>query len=436
VDTYYWFKGDERQHTRQKNQLEYIVQADYWSRMWIVQEFTLAKKVFLLVGRDKISYDQLHRIGRYRRLFNGSHIISRSKTIAFINNRYGGLKGPRGLRFEYLFEGFGMLSCSIPQDGVFALLGLVGAREEELELVSMVDYNLTVWQLLQRILDSNVLANSPFRFTEQYNRFVIKGQQDKYMCGPIHVKLAPNSQWELCGPDDSRYTSVDGSSLRMAMAMRASPTMSYNEEPTGYYVVEIMMYTSEWRTTSKQSGVSVRLYSGDHYVSEKLLHYSIYVLVQDCDSQCTTTCTTHAILGFSWIFYSRGDRASGPAPAVPIDNSLINRTASANLYELMYKIQQRSAKMIEAASNKARVGMISDQHYLGGSVHYGLHTDLETMARLSTFALDLEISKAWPGFLESTFALDLEISKAWPIFLKWVMEQLHMPGFGKDAANR
>ncbi|CAG5138377.1 uncharacterized protein ALTATR162_LOCUS333 [Alternaria atra] len=41
------------------------------------------------------------------------------------------------------------------------------------------------------------------------------------------------------------------------------------------------------------------------------------------------------------------------------------------------------------------------------------------MAKHSTFALDLEISKAWPGLLESTFALDLEISKAWPIFLKW-----------------
>jgi hypothetical protein len=92
--------------------------------------------------------------------------------------------------------------------------------------------------------------------------------------------------------------------------------------------------------------------------------------------------------------------------------------------------------MIEAASDKVRVGVISDQRYLGGSLHYGLHTDLETMAKHSTFALDLEISKAWPGLLESTFALDLEISKAWPIFLKWVMEQLQMPGFGKDAANR
>lgn len=110
TDMYYRWKRDKRQHTRQKYQLLYIAQAEYWSRIWIVQEFILAKDITLLIGKDKIFYHKLCSIPKDGLFFDRSdRRILQTKMLTLIRYRAGSW-----WPFEYLFRAFGMLPCSVP----------------------------------------------------------------------------------------------------------------------------------------------------------------------------------------------------------------------------------------------------------------------------------------------------------------------------------
>lgn len=384
-----------RHHTRQRGQLRCILQAEYWSRMWIVQEFILAKDVQLLLGRNRLPYYELEKIIQDAPLIEESTGIlrSKSKIVALMSYR----RAPK--TFEALFGTFGMLPRSVPLDGVFALLGLLGDREEDLRLVSIADYSLTVWQLLQQILALKIIKSSPFTFAEQYNRYVIKGQRDNYMGGYVSLELKKNQPWKLCGADDSRYARAAGSSLKMAMAVRASRAIRYCEA-TNNDTVEITVYTPRWRTRSGQIGVSVGL-SLCFGLPPPLGSLSTRALVEACDSRCATTCTTHAVLGFSWTFYHMQERFHDPAPTTSIDVPLLASYASGNLSSrLLHNIWQRSMEMVEAISNKVRMTAGRPYKLVNSVIPYQMETDVETLVLLSTFVNNLEASKSWPELLE------------------------------------
>jgi hypothetical protein len=416
IDMYYWYKKDKRRYTRYKDRLEYIVQSEYWSRMWIVQEFFLAKDVILLAGKDKLSYDKFESIMEYGYCFEDVNTIKQCKTYRLMDLRES-WRSQSTVLFEDLFEAFSMLPCSIPLDGVFALLGLVGKkREEELRLVGLIDYSLTVWQLLQLILALHEFESSPFKFIEQYNRYLIKGQQDDSMGGYVGLEFEEFPPWPVCGPDDSRYSSIDGLTLHMAMSMRASRAIRY-QEATDCETIEIAMYTPKWRTISGQSGVSV---SPCFNVEQPRLLGSLHtcILIEACDSHCTTTCATHAILGFSWTFCHAYRRSHDPAPMTSIDVPLLARNASRIVSQLIRSIQQQSMEMVEALSSKVRLGVVEQpRNSCTSVVLYKLETDVETIVRLSTFIRYFEQSDAWPEFLELA------------------MERLQKPGTGEQAAS-
>ena len=408
IDLYYRCRSDERQDTRRRDQLEYIFQAEYWSRMWIVQEFILAKEVQLLVGRNKHSSSKLLKLYESRFLYDRSTILQQSKAFDLMYYR----KAPKN--FEALFDTFGMLPRSISVDGVFALLGLLGDSEhgnsilgdseEDLRLISLIDYSLTVWQLLQRILALNYLTLSPFRFAYQYNRFVIKGQSDDHMGDYVSMELEKPLSWQLCGADGSRYARAEGSPLQMAMAIQASRAIMYHEATSGD-TVEIAVYTPRWRTLAVRSGTSVEQCVG--LPSLKLLHLRTCALFEACDSRCTTTCATHAIVGFSWTYsHEHGHlQTRDPAPTEMIDVPLLASHASGDVSQLIHNIQQRSMEMVEAISSKVRITANNRFSVCKDQTRYKLETDVETVVLLSTFIEDLGTHKGWQALLD--LAMDL-----------------------------
>ncbi|KAH8623354.1 HET-domain-containing protein [Alternaria alternata] len=157
-DLVHWRSRDERRRMRHEEQAEYLVQAKYWSRIWIVQEFLLAKDLTLLTGSHRLSNRRFESIMRDW-TGNPPESIGLSNASLLDAFRQGSL--PRV--FDQMFALFGYMRRSLPQDAVFALLGLVGDRTKDTELIGMIDYSLTVWQLLQCILARDILE-TPLRF--------------------------------------------------------------------------------------------------------------------------------------------------------------------------------------------------------------------------------------------------------------------------------
>jgi len=411
-DLYYQWTSYKREYARRRDQLGHILQAEYWSRMWIVQEFILAKEVQLLVGRNRLSYDKFREITRDHNTPWGwiEPTQSDNKMIALKLHRSLGQRN-----FESLFETFGMLPRSDPRDGVFALLGLLTGDEEDSRLISIADYSLTVWQLLQQILALDILKWGPFKFAEEYNRYVIKGQRDDYMGDYVGLRMEEGHPWRLCGADDSRYARTEGSSREMAMGIRASRSiMPYGE--IDYGTVEVAMYTPRWRSISGQSGVSVEL-SWCHGLPTTLKFLYTHALVEACDSRCVTTCATHAVVGFSWVITHRRKRVHDLVLTRSIDVPLLAFSASGDVSQLIHNIQQRSMEMVEAISSKVRMTAGDGVDFHTGETLYKLETDVETMVILSTFIRDLETHNGWQGLLELA------------------MDCIRVPEPGKDATR-
>ena len=405
IDLYYRCMRDNRQHTRHKDQSEYILQADYWSRMWIVQEFILAKKVKLLVGRKRLPCNELENIILCTPLPEEWTGILRSRRRFTALILYRSVRGS----FERLFEHFGMLPRSVPLDGVFALLGLLKGTEKDLRLISIIDYSLTVWQLLQQILALDIL-DFPFKFAEQYNRYVIKDQRDDYMGGYVSMELKQDVYWNLSGAERAA-----GSSLNTVMTIRASRAIRYSEA-TNNDTVEVAVNTPRWRTIAVRSGISVELSFGLLSTKPSYL-LRTRALVEACDSQCATSCTTHAVVGFSWISWRYPKKPYEPASIISIDVPLSASHASGDVSRLIHNIQQRSMELVEAMSSKVRMiatGRSSDHQ---NPILYKLETDVETMVMLSTFIKDLETHKGWQGLLD--------------LATEWVQR----PGTEEDAAR-
>jgi hypothetical protein len=124
---------------------------EYWSRMWIVQEFVLAKHIILFCGSRQIPWEVIEPQIRHTSLqFEDpwsmySHTVS-GIVHAMCSSRF--MADPQ--TFETLFIRFGELSCSVLHDKVFALLSLVSVWSAPKKHF-IVDYKHSHWQLLYQL---------------------------------------------------------------------------------------------------------------------------------------------------------------------------------------------------------------------------------------------------------------------------------------------
>ena len=142
-------------------QLMELARAPYWTRVWIVQELALARKVRIIYGSRYISWETI------------SACLSRKHFIARDDDEFDYRRNPAAklaVRFEMLceeakyknkkattFAGTHQLSeymlqfkdnqCSDPRDKVFAFLGLANDSSN-----FSVDYNFSICQLLFMVI--------------------------------------------------------------------------------------------------------------------------------------------------------------------------------------------------------------------------------------------------------------------------------------------
>lgn len=184
MQTVLWNKDEQVLH-----ELRILAQAEYWTRVWIVQEFVLAREVWLLCGGERIKFQGLDALLDTKteaklKLTLEQKLTSRTTLALNAKNPMSSrmLQMRRCRRdketrdLEGLFEAFGAMPCSMKQDRVYALLGLVQGLDDG-EVKNLVDYEQSCWKLLRTLLETHNLR-SPAQLTERYATYVLMDEQD------------------------------------------------------------------------------------------------------------------------------------------------------------------------------------------------------------------------------------------------------------------
>ena len=128
----------------------------YWTRMWIVQEFTLARAIIVLCGCNRIEWAKLEESWalRYAVRLDSRQFADPVEALIDVRNRWhvrltsGFLDADTSL--DMLIVMFGSRQCSNVRDRVYALLSMVRHQPNASKLYP--DYNITPKQLYLRVL--------------------------------------------------------------------------------------------------------------------------------------------------------------------------------------------------------------------------------------------------------------------------------------------
>lgn len=140
--------------------------ADYWTRLWILQEVVLARSVVFLLGPVVLAWHTLRKLTWH--LFSpapSNHPLC-EYVIPLIQLRHDherGIKTAKNLGLLCLTEGI-KRSCSLPHDAIYALLPL--ASESSL----IVDYSLPIEVVIRNVLCLDLHAFP--RQVERYHKFI------------------------------------------------------------------------------------------------------------------------------------------------------------------------------------------------------------------------------------------------------------------------
>jgi hypothetical protein len=156
---------DEKVHTWNIEILDEFFEADYWNRVWTVQEFELAKDIVFAAGTSFLSLDAAQKLMKKAKIFHDEHLLidrgisvksgrrlmSGAPTSAYhILKRLDGRGQLNKFSPEVILFNFNDKQCADPRDTVYALLHL--GRKEESKLSSFkADYSLTPAELCDRL---------------------------------------------------------------------------------------------------------------------------------------------------------------------------------------------------------------------------------------------------------------------------------------------
>lgn len=124
-----------------------FARSEYWTRLWTLQEFVLARDLHFISGHTIVAKDDVlkkasqHLDGELFGLGTHGEFMRRCQMA----------HGSRLASLRYLLSNFRDLQCSDPRDCVYGLLGLVKRPEGQQSPVLDADYTLTCTQLLQKL---------------------------------------------------------------------------------------------------------------------------------------------------------------------------------------------------------------------------------------------------------------------------------------------
>jgi hypothetical protein len=438
--------------------IQMIAKSKYFTRMWIVQEFLLGEKKNFLAGTQKIPYSHLEELlglgitpndaeetwshtassesdgvgsARFREFLRkrraetqivraaskdkpgqevqlrmGWSRIRDSKSLGW-SQLHDFSKRRRSWSLEDLFEGFGTMSCSVPQDKVFALLGLLEVRTGQELVMALVDYNLSIWQLLYRILcpvtyptyptrKTNFEGVQAFTFTYTYAHHVIKDAEDEHMkaCtdfeftgGPLildsHLSCycidpwAPDSFPHVCLQRHSAFPTPKQGHFAFPMKQHVA-MFQYSPHVCPYPSYNLVDLPSMKRPSQHgvgSTGALIECCSGDCYHRDQW------------DGSAKLVCKGHSIAGFiikprkpasfdrvSWFKDSKAHTADEIAsPKTSHDPPLFHKSL----------LSQMLPKALSEFANIVRVFALEN-------LRYRLVISLEMLVRLTSILRELE----------------------------------------------
>jgi hypothetical protein len=130
-----------------------LFETEYWTRMWIVQEFVLATSIVFASGRTVVSWEKVDPLFPHTYAYRGSGKYSSSITLVN-ERRQHEFRSQQHIRpdLHELVRRFGLMDCSDRRDRIFALFGLMKEGEDGSRDVLLVDYSLTPAQLALKTL--------------------------------------------------------------------------------------------------------------------------------------------------------------------------------------------------------------------------------------------------------------------------------------------
>lgn len=114
-----------------------IAEREYWSRMWIVQELVLARRIRVHVSDKNFNFDEL--AWEVREMQKSDDDGDFRQLLAHVNARDSDFKQP----LHELLLRFKNCKCSDPRDKVFALLSLLDSDDKRNLSRCFPDYTLT-----------------------------------------------------------------------------------------------------------------------------------------------------------------------------------------------------------------------------------------------------------------------------------------------------
>jgi hypothetical protein len=151
--------------------LEAFFHAPYWRRVWIVQEFLLARTLLFISDSRTLSWDVLHtKLGRWNNVrewnvpFYHFAYMAIDRRIHFTGSRQ---------RYRDLISQFWLHECSDERDKVYGLLALVDWTDFSEPIKP--DYSLSPGDL-RDLINSTWILNRHFSFDSSSSKSRTHGQ--------------------------------------------------------------------------------------------------------------------------------------------------------------------------------------------------------------------------------------------------------------------
>ncbi|CAI9633393.1 unnamed protein product [Alternaria burnsii] len=142
---------DSFEKERMQSDLEYLCRFEYWERLWVVQEYLLAKDVIIWCGADSFDPEKIKWLVYVE--FKERH-LAESCAIQLLQGRKVRNVHAEQLSLKRHLDDFGIrMKCADVRDRVYGLLALIN-KEERKKLGIRPDYSLSPLGLFLNLISA------------------------------------------------------------------------------------------------------------------------------------------------------------------------------------------------------------------------------------------------------------------------------------------
>ena len=146
-----WKAIDDHEWERKRLGLEELCKIEYWERLWVVQEYLLAKSVDIWCGTDSVDPEKIKWLVYVA--FKTPH-LAKSYAIQLLQGRKVRNVHAEQLSLKRHLDDFGTkMKCADVRDRVYGLLALINERERE-DLGLRPDYSLSPLGLFLNLISA------------------------------------------------------------------------------------------------------------------------------------------------------------------------------------------------------------------------------------------------------------------------------------------